>query len=115
MRHGSRERRVHVDVFTFDPLAVELLTSEGETVATSRLSRHERVRNATGAAQTPRIPLRAEVDIPAAEARLELTLSRAELSASRPKPQVFDLEHLLGAFGVSEVIELGRDQASAEQ
>lgn len=114
MRQGPRERRVHVDLFTFDPMAVELLTEEGETVATSRLSRHERVRNATGAARTPRIPLRAEVDIPAADARLELTLSRAELSASRPKPQVFDLEHLLRAFGVNEVIELGTDRARAD-
>lgn len=103
---SGRTRRVHLDAVSLDPLAVELLDEAGEVFASSRLSQHGRVLNRIGAAVEPRIPMRAEIDLPAADARLEISLSRAAMDPRRPRPVVFDFEELLDRFRVDTVRRL---------
>ncbi|MGP1271929.1 MAG: hypothetical protein ACTS22_01205 [Phycisphaerales bacterium] len=100
---GDRRRVVHVDVFTMDPVAVDVQTLAGDLIATSELSEPDRVTNRIGAAVEPRMPMRVVVDVPAAEARIELYLKRAEMSERRPRSIVFDLEELLDRFRVQRV------------
>ncbi len=102
----GRIRRVHVDTVSLDPRAVELLTKDGEVFASSRLSQHARVLNRIGAPVEPRIPMRAEIDLPAAEARLEISLSRAAMDPRKPRPVVFDFDELLDRFGVGTVRQI---------
>ena len=110
LRDAERIRRVHVDAFTLDPVAVEVMSASGEVIAFSRLSEHAPVANRIGSAIEPRIPMRIEVDVPAAEARIELSLQRAEMSNRRPKPVVFDLDELLERFRVRVVRRIGAKQ-----
>jgi hypothetical protein len=103
---SGRTRRVHLDAVSLDPFAVELIDEAGEVFASSRLSRHGRVLNRIGAPVEPRIPMRAEIELPAAEARLEISLSRAAMDERRPRPVVFDFEELLNRFRVGTVRRL---------
>lgn len=96
----GRTRRVHVDAVSLDPLAVELIGPDGQVFAVSRLSQHDRVLNRIGASVEPRIPMRAEVDLLAADARVEITLARAALDPRKPSDAVFNLELLLDRFRV---------------
>ncbi|MEM8756189.1 MAG: hypothetical protein AAGF47_00215 [Planctomycetota bacterium] len=100
---ADRRWRVHVDVFTGDPMAVEILTAAGEPVCVARLGDHGRVLNRLGAAVEPRMAGSAIIEVPAAEATIELTLRDAELSPRRPRPVVFDLDQLLERFRVEDV------------
>ena len=104
---SGRQRRVHVDVVSLDPLAVELVDESGEVFAFSSLSQHGRVLNRIGAAVEPRIPMRAEIDLPSADARLELSLSRAAMDPRKPRPVVFDFETLLERFRVETLRRIG--------
>lgn len=104
---SGRTRRVHLDVVSLDPLAVELLDEAGVVFASANLSQHGRVLNRIGAPVEPRIPMRAEIDLPAADARLEITLSRAAMDPRKPRPIVFDFETLLDRFQVDTVRRLG--------
>jgi hypothetical protein len=110
---AGRSRAVHVDVFTLEPVAVEILTDRGEALAVSRLSGYETVRNLVGAPVAPRVPTRVQVELPSADARLELTLGQPEMSERRPKASAFDLEGLLRAFGIGRVVDLDERRVSA--
>ncbi len=110
---SGRTRRVHVDAFSLDPLAVELIDDAGQVFARSSLSQHGRVLNRVGAAVEPRIPMRAEIDLPAADARIEISLSDAAMDPRKPRPVVFDFETLLDRFGVDTVRHLGSAGAQA--
>ncbi|MEL6497459.1 MAG: hypothetical protein AAF937_00120 [Planctomycetota bacterium] len=110
---SGRQRRVHLDVVSLDPLAVELVDEAGAAFAVSSLSEHGRVLNRVGAAVEPRIPMRAEIDLPAADARLELSLSRAAMDPRKPRPIVFDFETLFDRFGVETLRRLGPREIQA--
>lgn len=104
---SGRTRRVHVDTVSLDALAVELVNEDGVVFATSSLSQHGRVLNRVGASIEPRVPMRAEIDLPAAEARIEISLSQAAMDPRKPRPIVFDFETLLDRFRVETVREVG--------
>ncbi|MEO1583375.1 MAG: hypothetical protein AAFR96_02245 [Planctomycetota bacterium] len=103
---SGRVRRVHVDTVSLDPVAVEILATDDTLIARSRLSRHGRVLNRVGAPVEPRMPMRAEIDLPEADARIELSLSRAAMDPRRPSDAVFDFAGLLDRYRIDEVFEI---------
>lgn len=106
---SGRVRRVHVDAVSLDPVAVEILAADGTLIARSRLSRHGRVLNRVGAPVEPRMPMRAEIDLPEADARIEISLSRAAMDPRRPSDAVFDFAGLLNRYRIDEVFEIRHD------
>lgn len=103
---SGRVRRVTLTRNVFDPVGVELFAEDGALVARSELSQHQRVDNRIEPLLAQRVPSRINIDVPSAESRIELNLSRMEISERRPKALVFDLDELIERFGIDEVIRL---------
>jgi len=105
-RESGRTRRIYLTRSVFDPVGVDLYTDDGRLIAQSELSLHERVLNRIDPMRHQRVPSRINIDVPSAESRIEMNLSRMEISDRRPKPLVFDLDELIERFGIEEVIRL---------
>lgn len=103
---AGRLRRVTLTRRVFDPVGVELFAEDGRLVARSELSQHQRVDNRIEPLLAQRVPARINIDVPSAESRIELNLSRMEISERRPKALVFDLDELIERLGIEEVIRL---------
>ncbi len=105
-RESGRTRRIYLTRSVFDPVGVDLYTDDGRLIAQSELSLHERVLNRLDPLRHQRVPTRINIDVPSAESRIEMNLSRMEISDRRPKALVFDLNELIERFGIEEVIRL---------
>lgn len=105
-RESGRTRRIYLTRTVFDPVGVDLYTDDGRLIAQSELSLYERVLNRLDPLRHQRVPSRINIDVPSAESRIEMNLSRMEISDRRPKPLVFDLSELIERFGIEEVIRL---------
>lgn len=112
LAEGSRVRVVHIDVFTLDPMGVDLLDADGTQIGSSLLTQHGRVLNRAGLPVEPRMTGRAVIEVPELDVRADFTFSGAEVSPRRPKPAAFDLDELLRRFRVTDVRRIGETLAS---
>ena len=102
----DRIRVVYLTRLAFEPVGVDLISPRGELIARSDLSNFERVLNHIDPLQHQRVPTRITVEVPSAQSRIELTLSRAEISSRRPKPVVFDFSELVRRFRIDTIVRL---------
>jgi hypothetical protein len=102
----DRTRVVYLTRLAFEPVGVDLISPSGELIARSNLSNFVRVLNRIDPLRHQRVPTRVTVDVPSAESRIEMTLSRAEISNRRPKPLVFDLNELIRRFRIDTIVRL---------
>jgi len=102
----DRVRVVYLTRLAFEPVGVDLISPRGELIARSDLSRFERVLNHIDPLNHQRVPTRITVDVPNAESRIDMTLSRAEISKRRPKPVVFDFSELVRRFRIDTIVRL---------
>ena len=103
---ADRTRIVYLTRLAYEPVGVDLISPAGELIARSDLFRYGRVLNHIDPLSHQRVPMRISVEVPSAESRIDLTLSRAEISNRRPKPVVFNLEELLRRFRIEKVVPL---------
>lgn len=103
---GDRTRIVYLTRLAYEPVGVDLLTEAGDIAARSQLLGFERVLNRIDPLNHQRVPARILVDVPNAESRIELSLSRMEISNRRPKALVFDFDELVRRFRIDSVVPL---------
>ena len=103
---ADRTRIVYLTRLAYEPVGADLISPSGELIARSDLFRFGRVLNHIDPLSHQRVPMRISVEVPSAESRIDLTLSRAEISNRRPKPVVFNLEELLRRFRIEKVVPL---------
>ncbi|GAB5495961.1 MAG: hypothetical protein Phyf2KO_10410 [Phycisphaerales bacterium] len=103
---GDRKRVVYLTRLAHQPVGVDLVTDAGEIAARSQLLGFERVLNRIDPLNHQRVPSRILVDVPSAESRIELSLSRMEISNRRPRALVFDFDELVRRFRIDTVVPL---------
>jgi outer membrane lipoprotein-sorting protein len=110
-------RRTVVDPQTFEPIRIEILDAQGQLRVASSLSRYETVSVPGGGPEVPRPRVATEVNVVTADDRTQMRLraSEPEVSTRRPREAVFDLDHLLSAYRVREIISLDEPRAGAAQ
>lgn len=103
---GDRTRIVYLTRLAYEPVGVDLVSKTGELAASSELLGFERVLNRIDPLHHQRVPTRILVDVPSADSRIELSLSRMEISDRRPKALVFDFDELVRRFRIDTVVQL---------
>lgn len=103
---GDRSRVVYLTRLAYEPVGVDLVTETGDIAARSQLLGFERVLNRIDPLNHQRVPSRILVDVPSAESRIELSLSRMEISNRRPRALVFDFDELIKRFRIDSVVPL---------
>lgn len=100
---GWGERTIAIDPATFEPRRIEIYDAKGELAASAELSRFIPVAVRGDTLSKATIASRYEVEIPATDATISVSISQPENPAERMRSGPFDLPLLLESYGIRNV------------
>jgi len=101
-------RRIFMDPETYDPMRIELLDGMGNVAVAAALSRYQSVDVDGDARARARIAGRLDIEAPGRETTVIMSVYDPE-NSGHMKQTPFDLEALLRAYGVKDVVDIDRD------
>ncbi|GJQ28188.1 MAG: hypothetical protein HBSAPP03_00720 [Phycisphaerae bacterium] len=103
---GWGHTRVYVDEATAQPSRVEIADAAGRVVIRAALSRYEGVRVAGNTFSPAKVATRVTIEVPDAGVEVVVGVSAPENPGKDMRTKPFELETLLRAYGVDQVIEV---------
>lgn len=109
---GWGERTIAIDPDTAEPQRIEIFEASGELAASAELSRFVPVAVRGEVLSKARIASRFEVEVPATDSTIVVSVSQPENPAERMRAAPFDLPLLLKSYGIKDVVDVDKAAAS---